>query len=190
MESKSDNSAAPDKIKNTGEETENNEDTISNKDSDPASNSSENTSGDLTLNVSIDEIINNMPTEFSVKPDEDFEGQPSHVAMSKSGLARYDFIGDKNNLSEIVLMTSFNIKGNEDASFENTLIATKLLELTTDEETMDWFVNTVEKSVNIIADGLQKLTGDERIVGDKKITVIVDEFGIFYVYISHKDKKL
>ncbi|MFC1616253.1 hypothetical protein ACFL21_03860 [Patescibacteria group bacterium] len=138
---------------------------------------------DMTIDLSIDDILYGMPTVFDVEEDpEGYEGQGYFTAFSENELARIDFYGDEDDLTEATLMTSLNILDNEEASLLNSEIVVYFTaNAIPEEDVFDWVLSAVEMYSS------QEFIFEEKIVADRKLQIYGGEDGILFFTVIHKD---
>lgn len=134
----------------------------------------------LKMNLSIDDVLKDMPVEFTLKKVDD-----GYDAYSPNDLARIMFYGDKENLDRSILATSFNVIDNEEASITNSEIGVAYLANTlSGEDLIDWLVGVLDKYAK------DKGIFDSKIVGNKILEVYGGEDGILFLDVRHKDLKV
>lgn len=132
--------------------------------------------GDLTVGLSVDDVLNDMPMEFELGTEDD--GTVS--AMGANKLAKFYFYGDEENLSQATLATSFKIAGNDEASTMNSEVgAIYFANAFPEEDVIDWVVSVLQKFSK------EGEVFEEKVVGNKKLEVFITTDGLMFFTVKH-----
>ena len=132
--------------------------------------------GDLTVGLSVNDVLKDMPMKFELGEDDD--GTVS--AMGENKLAKFYFYGDEKNLSQATLATSFKIAGNEEASSMNSLVGTTyFINAFPGEDLTDWVIDVLGKFSE------EGEAFEEKVVGDKKLEVFITADGLMFFTVKH-----
>lgn len=160
-----DNNDASDIIQNEVKNTTN--DSAQERNQSPATNS----------DLSVDNILKQMPVKFELRADE-----YGTIAVSENGFAAFNFYDHKDLPPGVSLTTSLKIKENEKAGKENREIAMRFLANALPDyfsESMDFLLAFLEKGY-----ALDQSTKDSKFFGDKLLEVKMDEQGFVTLIIT------
>lgn len=117
--------------------------------------------------LTVEDALQSMPAVFDITKDE-----YGVIAVSKRGLARFDFYEYEGEIIAVELATSTKIAGNEEASTENSGIVAQFLYNAfpgNEDAAVDWLVGFLQSIEQGVA------SSDQTVFGNKLLEAEVDE---------------